>query len=333
MTLWLKRGLVATLLWPLSRLFGLAVFLRRYAYDKKWMKSVRLPVPVIVVGNVFVGGTGKTPLVVWLVEGLRKAGFYPGVVSRGYGAFRDEPAEVTPLSDPAQVGDEPLLIARKAQCPLVVCRKRTKAGQFLLATHPEVNVIVSDDGLQHYALQRDVEILLFDGRGAGNGWMLPAGPLREPVSRKRDFTVVNGSNYPAPGNPIWVPDLYLMKMKIDQAEKLNDRTRRKALATLSGKIVAAAGIGNPGRFFAALRAHRMIFDEMPLPDHFDFSANPFEKIQADVILITEKDAVKCARKEELITDERIWVGPATVEIDRSELEMRIVEKCGGCKTT
>ena len=327
----MKRGVAASLLWPLSFLFRLVVTMRRYAYRKGWLKSAQLPVPVIVVGNIFVGGTGKTPLVIWLVEILKKAGFHPGVISRGYGASNNEPVEVLSFSESSKVGDEPLLIARKTQCPLVVCRKRVKAGEFLLRSHPEVDIVVSDDGMQHYALHRDIEIMLFDGRGGGNRWMLPAGPLREPLSRKADFTVVNGRNYPSPGNPIFVPDLHLMQLKNDMAEQLADRSCCLKLKYMQGKIAAAAGIGNPARFFTSLRANGLSFLEIPLPDHFDYSSNPFRNVAADVILITEKDAVKCAQIEELVKDKRLWVVPATVEIDNNALELRIVEKCRECK--
>lgn len=339
MNIWLKRGMISVLLWPLSLLFRAIVAFRRFAYSNNWFKSSRLPVPVLVVGNIFVGGTGKTPLVIWLVEILRKAGFNPGVISRGYGTSNNDPVLVTDQSKSDQAGDEPLLIVSKTGCPLVVCRKRVKAGEFLLSRHPDVDIIISDDGMQHYALARDVEIMLFDGRGGGNGWMLPAGPLREPVSRRRDFTVINGNNIPAPGNPIYVEDMTLMRMVTDKAEQLKDRTQIKKLQEIqtsssgdSLKIVAAAGIGNPSRFFASLRMARLNFMEMPLPDHFAFSSNPFGKLDADIILITEKDAVKCAQIDEIVSDERMWVVPARLEIDNNdELERRIVEKCRECR--
>lgn len=338
MNIWTKRGFFSVLLWPLSLLFRCIVAFRRYAYKNNWFKSSRLPVPVLIVGNVFVGGTGKTPLVIWLVETLRKAGFHPGVISRGYGTVNNDPVLVTDHSKSDQAGDEPLLIVAKTGCPLVVCRNRVKAGLFLLAQHPEVDIVISDDGMQHYALERDIEIMLFDGRGAGNGWMLPAGPLREPVSRCRDFTVINGMNSPAPGNPIYVDDMVLMRMITDRAEQLSNRSHSRKLQEFQAdsgvphKMVAAAGIGNPSRFFASLRMARLQFTEMPLPDHFDFSSNPFSKLDADTILITEKDAVKCGQIEEIRSDERIWVVPAHVEIDNNdELKRRIVEKCRECK--
>lgn len=327
----MRRGFVARLLWPLSLLFRMIVAVRRYGYRKKWLKSVRLPVPVIVVGNIFVGGTGKTPMVIWLVESLQKAGFHPGVISRGYGASSERPMEVSPRSKTSETGDEPLLIVQKTRCPLVVCRNRVEAGRFLLEKHAGVDIVISDDGMQHYALQRDIEIMLFDSRGGGNQWMLPAGPLREPLSRKGDFTVINGRNYPSPGNPIYVPDLHLIQLKTETAEQLKDRSHSVRLEKMEGRIVAAAGIGNPSRFFASLRACGLAFSEMPLPDHFGFSPNPFRQVEADIILVTEKDAVKCSQIDELANDERLWVVPATIGMDNDELERKIVEKCRGCK--
>lgn len=327
----MRRGMVARLLWPLSLLFRCIVAVRRLGYRKGWFKSVRLPVPVVVVGNIFVGGTGKTPVVIWLVEVLKRAGFHPGVISRGYGSSGKIPAEVLHSSKPSETGDEPLLIVQKTGCPLVVCRDRPEAGRYLLSRYPDVDIIVSDDGMQHYALERDIEIMLFDSRGGGNQWMLPAGPLREPLSRKGDFTIINGRNYPSPGNPIHTPELYRMQLKSDWVESLSDRSCRMRLADMHGTIVAAAGIGNPARFFNMLRQAGLSFSEMPLPDHFDFSSNPFTQVQADRILITEKDAVKCARIAGLNDDERLWVVPVRAEFDDNEPERRIVERCRGCQ--
>src|SRR5690606_5364172 len=183
---WMRRGLLAWCLLPLACLFGLMAGLRRGFYRLGWLKSTRLPVPVIVVGNLFVGGTGKTPMVIFLVEALRAAGYQPGVISRGYGSKESAPQAVTSASSPQAAGDEPLLIAQRTGCPVMVGRDRAAAAQALLARHPQVDLIISDDGLQHYALGRDVEIVLFDARGGGNGWLMPAGPLREPLSRPRD---------------------------------------------------------------------------------------------------------------------------------------------------
>jgi tetraacyldisaccharide 4'-kinase len=332
----MRRGLLAWMLWPVSLFFSMVVALRRALYAAGVLKADRLPVPVIVVGNVFVGGTGKTPFTIWLVESLRHAGYVPGVISRGYGAHNTVPQSVHPGSGPEQVGDEPVLIAIRAKCPVMVGRNRVAAGNALLRAHPEVNLIVSDDGLQHYALERDLEIVLCDARGNGNGWLLPAGPLREPASRRRDFTVVNAEQIPAG----IASDAVRMQLIGEAAELLSDRSQSVRLCaipefqTASGhppRIIAAAGIGNPARFFTMLRGAGLVFEEMPLPDHYDFAANPFERVQADLILITEKDAVKCRQIDVLRNDPRIRVVPVTARIDKALAE-RIVEKCRGCPT-
>lgn len=334
--IWMRRGLPAALLWPVSALFHALVLLRRTLYGMGWLRAERLPVPVIVVGNVFVGGTGKTPLTVWLVRALRQAGYTPGVISRGYGVDHAAPFSVTEDSLACDAGDEPLLIACRAQCPVVIGPRRVAAARALLAAHPAVDVIVSDDGLQHYALERDVEIVLFDARGVGNGWLLPAGPLREPSSRKSDFVVVNAAHMP-PGMPAGATRMQLVG---GFAERLSDPAQRVALEAItdqagpngSGKIVAAAGIGNPPRFFAMLRGAGLNFDEMPLPDHFDFAANPFDAHPAEVILITEKDAVKCRQIASFKNDPRLWVVPVAAQID-GPLAEQIVEKLRGHPTT
>ncbi|HYD94062.1 MAG TPA: tetraacyldisaccharide 4'-kinase [Noviherbaspirillum sp.] len=327
---WLRRGPTATALWPLSLVFQSIAGSRRVLYRAGVLHAARLPVPVVVVGNIFVGGTGKTPLTIWLVQELRRAGFVPGVISRGYGGKSAAPAEVLASSAPEQAGDEPVLIARRAQCPVVVGRRRVEAARSLLARHPEVNVIVSDDGLQHYALARDVEIVLCDERGNGNGLLLPAGPLREPPSRPRDFTVYNAARPPA-GAP---SDAYRMQLVADAAYCLSAPSNTlplHALASGGQRIAAAAGIGNPSRFFAMLRAAGLAVDEHPLADHYDFTDNPFARIDADIILITEKDAVKCTRIDTINRDPRIRVVPVTARIDRALAE-RIVEKCRGRPT-
>ncbi|TCS38615.1 lipid-A-disaccharide kinase [Paucimonas lemoignei] len=336
---WMRRGPLALALLPLSWLFGIIGAVRRKLYAAGWLASSRLPVPVIVVGNIFVGGTGKTPFSIWLVKALRDAGYSPGVVSRGYGASAAATHHVTAQSSPAEAGDEPLLIASRAACPVMVGRDRAAAGRALLAAHPEVDLIITDDGLQHYALQRDIEIVLCDDRGNGNGWLLPAGPLREPARRRRDFTVVNTSgalpNVPQPA--------FRMRLDGTFAERLSNSGEKQALTawwqantpgfssapeTKSLKLAAAAGIGNPGRFFAMLRASGLEFEELPLPDHFDFASNPFEGISADVILITEKDAVKCRQLDALKHDPRLWVVPVTARIEGALLD-QLLEKLRG----
>jgi tetraacyldisaccharide 4'-kinase len=330
-SVWQRRGPLAWLLLPLSLLFGALAGLRRWLYRLGWLKSARLPVPVIVVGNIFVGGTGKTPLTIWLVQRLRQAGMHPGVVSRGYGAQISSPRLVTPESTPAQAGDEPVLIAQRAQCPMAVGRNRADAARLLLANHPEIDVLLLDDGLQHYALARDLEIMLFDGRGAGNGWMLPAGPLREPLSRRRDVTVINGA-FAAPGVPAGA---IRMDLRGDSAVQLCNPAQRMLLSELAaappGRILAAAGIGNPERFFRMLDMAGLQFDRLPLPDHYDFANDPFTAVMADVILITEKDAVKCRLTETARKDARLWYVPVEAAIDDALAEY-LVEKLRGSPT-
>ena len=330
--IWQRRGPSAWLLLPISLLFGLLAGVRRWLYRIGWLKAGRLPVPVVVVGNIFVGGTGKTPLTIWLAQQLRNAGYRPGVLSRGYGANVEVPRLVTADSRPEEVGDEPLLIASHAGCPMAVGRNRAAAGAMLLRAHPEVDLLLLDDGLQHYALARDVEVMLFDGRGAGNGFMLPAGPLREPLSRRRDVTVINGAGS-APGV---APDAFRMSLKGDMAVQLTQPDRRISLAELAGqrpapRIAAAAGIGNPERYFGMLEAAGLRFSRLPLPDHHAFHDNPFARLDADVILITEKDAVKCRHSEPLRNDPRLWFVPVEAVIDVALVDT-IVEKLRGFPT-
>ncbi len=313
----------------MSLLFGALSATRRALFRAGLARSARLPVPVVVVGNIFIGGTGKTPLTIWLAGVLREAGYTPGVVSRGHGGSDSAPRAVTATSPAREVGDEPLLIARRTGCPVFVGRDRAGAGAALLAAHPQVDIIITDDGLQHYQLQRDVEIVLFDGRGAGNGWLLPAGPLRERATRRRDFTIVNA--------PALTPALaasvggtpWQMQLAGHLAEPLASPGQGVPFAALAGKrLVAAAGIGNPGRYFAMLRAAGLVFDELPLPDHHDFLDQPFARVDADIILLTEKDAVKCGQIEHLKNDPRLWVVPVTAQLDAALAE-HIVEKCRG----
>lgn len=377
---WQRRGWFACLLWPVSILLRLLTWLRRLAYARGWLASTRLPVPVVVVGNIFVGGTGKTPLTIWLVQSLQAAGWQPGVISRGHGAANagdtstegNVVMEVLADSDPGLVGDEPLLIARRAACAVFVGRNRVEAGKALLKAHPSVNILISDDGLQHYALQRDVELMLFDTRGVGNGWLLPAGPLRESVRRRADFVVYNGPNAPPDAAPMWTqaPELFQMQLRAEMAENLLDPAMKQPLSRFAGRGLAAAGIGHPQRFFSMLREAQLEFDELPLPDHYAWQQNPFSppfsaaasamagaKAVDDAkngqgaeakqggdpetrgqhaahgwILITEKDAVKCRQHPELKHDRRIWVVPVSAHIDAA-LAQHIVEKCRGFPIT
>ncbi|NTV94241.1 MAG: tetraacyldisaccharide 4'-kinase [Thiobacillus sp.] len=301
---------------PLSFLFGLVVRLRRAMYALRGVPA--LPVPVIVVGNLSVGGTGKTPLVVWLVERLRRAGYRPGVISRGYGAAALVATEVGPDGDPAAVGDEPVLIARRCACPVWVGRQRRAAGLALLAAHPEVDVLVSDDGLQHYALARDIEIVVVDGRrGFGNGCLLPAGPLREPLSRLAgvDAMVVNG------GESLPVRDVptYVMRLTPGRLYNLAEPDRVEGPERFAGRpLHAVAAIGHPERFFATLEALGLMAVRDAFPDHHPFRPSD---LPGGTVVMTEKDAVKCAG----FGRDDIWVLPVDAEVSDG-LERQLLEK-------
>lgn len=277
------------LLWPLSLLFEAVAAARKWAYRQGFFNVWRAPVPVIVVGNISVGGTGKTPLVLWLAEFLRSQGFRPGIVSRGYRGKVLSPYEVRDDDDPKLVGDEPLLLARRAGCPVWIGLRRPYVARAMLESHPECNVIISDDGLQHYALARDMEIAVVDGvRRFGNRMLLPAGPLREPISRFReiDAVVVNGG---VPSN-----DEFGMRLLVSAFRNVQDPAIIGDAGRFVGESVhAVAGIGNPGRFFEQLTG--MGFKVMPhdYPDHHLYIPADFAFDDNRAIVMTEKDAVKC----------------------------------------
>lgn len=285
---WYRLSALSLLLAPLSLVFGLAVRLRRLAYRAGWLRSDRLRVPVVVVGNLTVGGAGKTPLVLWLERELRRRGFRPGIVSRGYGGASDTPSAVPKGGDPARFGDEPVLLAERGGSPVWIGADRTAAARALLAANPECDVIVLDDGLQHYRLARNVEIAVEDDRGHGNGLLLPAGPLREPASRPVDATVVNGAAAR--------PGTFAMRLVPAGLYALDESRRRIEPGELAGKRVhAVAGIGNPARFFATLAAMGIAAEPHAFPDHHAFTAGDLAFADADLIVMTEKDAVKCGR--------------------------------------
>ncbi len=338
--LWYRRRLAAALLplLPVSWLFRLLVGVRRGFFRCGVLRSFRLPVPVIVVGNLTVGGSGKTPLVLWLVERLRAAGWQPGIVSRGYRGAAAGAFAVTAACDPQQVGDEPLLLARRGGVPVYVGSDRVQAAQTLLADHPECNVIVSDDGLQHYRLQRDVEVAVFDARGAGNAQLLPAGPLREPLSRLAvaDALVWNSV---APGALASVAAVvgaarqapqFTMRLGGEVFYALHDARRRCGAADLAGqRLYALAGIGDPTRFFAQLEALGLEFEARPFPDHHRYCAADLAFAADGVLLMTEKDAVKCAA----LTAREAWVLPVDAQLaaaaDGKSLLDTILEKLDG----
>ena len=271
-------------------LFRLLVALRALAHRLGLRPSMRLPVPVIVVGNLTAGGAGKTPLTLALVAWLRAAGYRPGIVSRGYGGNARRAMPVLPDSDPALVGDEPVLLARRAGCPVWIGRKRAEAGRQLLAFHPDVDVLVADDGLQHYALARDLEIAVVDGRrGFGNGWLLPAGPLREPLHRLNRVAavVLNGE---AHGDLGLLPPVFEMRLVGECFRNLLDPSRTASASELAnGPLQAIAGIGHPQRFFDHLAALGLACGVHAFPDHHTFQLGD---LPAGRVVMTEKDAVK-----------------------------------------
>lgn len=285
--------MLTLLLLPFAALFAVVSGLRRLAFRRGWLTAVSVGVPVVIVGNLTAGGSGKTPLVIWLVNWLRAQGHRPGVVSRGYGGAARGCVDVQPDSQPAEVGDEPLLIHVKTTAPVVVGRDRVAAARTLLARHPGVDVIVSDDGLQHYRLQRDIELVVIDAAtGLGNGWPLPAGPLREPGSRLRSvdavIQVVRGTAQPHPYGPkTWRADY-----TAGQAWRLRAPLERKALRDLpQHDWLAATGIGRPQGFFDMLQAEGIRFSPRAFADHHAFQ--PQELPAHAAVLMTEKDAVKC----------------------------------------
>ncbi len=320
---WQRRGVFAWLLAPASLLYYALYLCRGALYALRIRQPTRLVVPVVVVGNLYLGGTGKTPLTVELVRALTARGWRPGIVSRGYGARESAPRLVHPGDAARQVGDEPLLIVRATTAPVAIARRRVEAAHLLRVEHPECDVIIADDGLQHMQLGRDMEIALLNHRGLGNGWMLPAGPLREPPSRlgRVDAIALNGVSAEVPDLAVDTPS-YRMRTHLASAFALHSPKLRIELSTLAAeqrshgwRLTAAAGIGAPDRFFTMLRAAGLVIDELPLADHYDYSTNPFSDCAADRILITEKDAVKCADNSSLANDPRLWVVPLVTEVD------------------
>ncbi|MDP2264162.1 MAG: tetraacyldisaccharide 4'-kinase [Hydrogenophaga sp.] len=296
-----QRGPGARLLWPLSQIYGALMGMRRALYAAGFFRSQRVPVPVIVVGNVVVGGAGKTPTVVALVQHLRQAGWCPGVVSRGYGRSTSETLSVTASTPPELSGDEPALIHRATGVPVFVARQRIDAARALLLAHPDINLLICDDGLQHLALARDLNVTVFDERGVGNGWLLPAGLLREawpghPASDTIPRLVLRqhreGERPPPVDAPPGVPAFNAARRLADHA--VNARGERIELVALVGRpLTAVAGIARPQAFFDMLRSRGLtVTREVALPDHADAAAYGALTVTGGSIVCTEKDAVK-----------------------------------------
>lgn len=320
---WFERRRLTPALWLFAPLA--AVYAGLSCLNRLFTKPRRLSVPVVVVGNITVGGAGKTPLTLWLAGQLRQRGWHPGVVSRGYGRSGGEVRAVHADSKSEAVGDEPLLIARRSGLPVWVGRSRAAAGEALLKAHPEVDIVLCDDGLQHHALARDVELAVFDARGAGNGWRLPVGPLREPLSRLAsvDAIVCNGASSIASGACVPVFDMLLSPGPF---YRLDDPLRTCTAEALRqrGRLFALAGIGNPERFFATLKALGLDCEAHPFPDHHRYTAEDLAFAAGGILLMTEKDAVKCTN----LPVGEAWVLPVEAELSSALIDY-IVEKVRG----
>ena len=327
---WERRGPTSLLLWPLSWLYGCILKIRKLIQDLDLFKAKPAPVPIIIVGNIRVGGTGKTPIVIALAQQLSELGWKPGIISRGYGSSsQTSPLQVKSNSDPALVGDEPVLIAKRTddQFPLWVFPKRQQSIQHLLKHAPDVNVIISDDGLQHRGLirwparegGRDVEFVVRDDRGEGNRFLLPAGPLREPATRERDATLLNETQEQQKSG---ILDEYFLgrrafylSSRLGTPYQLINSSNTQTLEQIAEQylpqnMIVIAGLGNPERFFSDLTKRGVTGKEIPLPDHATYTPEFFSAIKTQCILMTEKDAVKCTN----ILDERIWVVPMTLRL-------------------
>ena len=306
---WYRITPLHLILFPASLLFRALVALRRMLYRSGILPSHELPVPVIVLGNISVGGTGKTPLTLALAQQLIERGRHPLIVSRGHGGSAQRSQQVSSDSDAGQVGDEPLLMAQRNLCPVWIGKDRAAAVQAGLQAHPRCDVVLCDDGLQHYPLRRDAEVAVIDGmRGFGNGLMLPAGPLREPVSRLRtvDAVVVNGGET-SPGQ-------YAMRLSGEIFHNLLDPAKTVAASHFQAlNNHAVAGIGHPQRYFKHLQTLGILFTPHAFPDHHPYSADDLAFTGCDAILLTEKDAVKCAA----FADARYWVLRVDARIDPS----------------
>ena len=273
----------------MSLVFRVVVFLRRLGYLVRLLPSARAGIPVVAIGNLTVGGSGKTPLAIHVAELLKARRWSPAIVSRGYGGTARAPRAVSLASDPAEVGDEPVLMARRAGCPVWVGADRAAVAVRLREEHPDCDVIVLDDGLQHYGLRRDLEIAVVDARAFGNGFMLPAGPLREPRTRlwSVDAVVAHGTR---------AVKGYAMRLEGDEAHRATDARERRKLQSFAGERVhAVAGIGDPNRFFQHLSTLGLKLVPHPFPDHHPFRERDLEFGDGAPVLMTEKDAVKCKR--------------------------------------
>lgn len=312
-------------LWPMSAVYLALTRLRRAAYRRGWRPAVETAVPVIVVGNVSVGGTGKTPFVIWLAAQLTQRGRKVGIVTRGYrGKGTVWPQAVGPASDAAEVGDEPVLLARRTGCPVVAGPDRVACVEALLE-NARLDVVISDDGLQHYRLARAFEIAVVDGaRGMGNGLCLPAGPLREPPSRLQevDAIVVNGAGFGHAG-------VFRAEAVVTKVYRLTDGNERTLESFRAEPVHAVAGIGNPQRFFDLLIDAGLDVEAHPLDDHAEITQDELTFDEPGAVLITEKDAVKC----EHLKPDGVWCVVVDFEFDADATArlMRLILRDAGAR--
>lgn len=330
---WQHRGVWAWTVAPLALLFGLILNIRTARYQRLSHQRDKMNVPILVVGNIYIGGTGKTPVVITLVNALSALGWRPGVISRGYGThIGGHPLIGQGLVDPKQFGDEPALIARETGAPIAVHPDRYQACLDLLSQYPDINLVISDDGLQHLRLPRDIEIIVQDTRMTGNGWLLPAGPLREPISRLGSVDAVLTRLDDAPVNEKKQSALHAItdhptsnfckttiSLQIDRFRHVSSGETRDLGTFLSliqdQSVTAVAGIAKPERFFATLRKIGVTLTQsLALPDHFSFERSPFTALDTDVILLTAKDAVKCQG----VIDDRLWVAESSMTFSDPE---------------
>lgn len=330
--LWYGDSSAALWLQPLASLYGAVTAARRGLYAVRWLPSYKVGRPVVVVGNLTVGGTGKTPLVAWLAEKLTERRLSVGILSRGYGSSGEGPRLVEPTSDWRQVGDEPMLLRQRTQCHVMVARDRLAGARALVDRR--VDVILADDGLQHLRLARDCEVIVVDGaRGFGNGRLLPAGPLRDPVSElsRADLIVLNGPAMHAslrPFAPLLEERSVQMTLMPGNVVPMDGRGLVSTLDDFRDQRVhAVAGIGNPARFFGELRVRGLEIVEHAFPDHHPFTAADLEFGDGAPVLMTEKDAVKCRA----FANARLWYVPVTARFSdahAARILERVVDKLG-----
>ncbi|THB74090.1 MAG: tetraacyldisaccharide 4'-kinase [Gammaproteobacteria bacterium] len=301
---WSSRNWLTILLLPVSLLYRFVILKKRSAFLTN--PPIKHPIPIVIVGNIYVGGTGKTPIVVHIVNLLKKRGYNPAVISRGYGVKVDIPKEVGNGSSTKQVGDEPMLIYNNCNVPIVVGPDRNASVEYILQKC-DCDIIISDDGLQHYALNRDIEIVVFDGqKGLGNGFLLPAGPLREPFDRinRADFTLINGNSSYLKGTSFFLEIEHAVNMVCGETVDLKQFSIKAGI----GKVHAVAGIGNPERFFAQLEQFGLEVIRHEYDDHYPYSEHNLDFVDGYPVVMTEKDAVKCMK----FAKDDWWMIPASV---------------------